>query len=516
MAKQKKSKPDFSKPKPVKINIEEEKIEEKSAETERKAKTASDEFGQIDKNATEELKFTKEKTYLNLPLVVIAGRPNVGKSTLFNRFMRRRLAIVDPTPGVTRDPVEATAFIAGKPVHLVDTGGYKVDRDIGTMEAVMDELVVEKTLSMIKKADRIVLLLEAGKITGEDEEFIDLLRPYQDKVVTAVNKCEGGTGEDVSWNYLKYGFKDLMFISADHGDHITEFANKIVEGLDFSNVTEGSDETRPIRIAIMGKPNVGKSTLSNRLTHTENSIVSDYAGTTRDVVEGTFSFGGRDFEVLDTAGIRRKSKVHENVEYYSVNRAIKTLDQCDLVFLMIDAQEGLAEQDKKICSLAFERGRGIIFILNKWDTKDQSRKTLRETTEYIKIMFGQMNWAPILPLSALKGEGIKDLMNKAIEIYNQLTRKVGTSSLNAALQDWLFKYPPPATKAIHFKVRYMTQTSVNPVAFKIFCTSPDNVPESYVSYLKNQIRKDLGFDQIPVTLEMKASRKKWENRFDEE
>jgi len=494
MAKQKKSKPDFSKPKPVKINTEEERTEEKSAETERKAKAASDEFGQIDKNATEELTFTKEKTYLNLPLVVIAGRPNVGKSTLFNRFMRRRLAIVDPTPGVTRDPVEATAFIAGKPVHLVDTGGYKVDRDIGTMEAVMDD----------------------GKITGEDEEFIDLLRPYQDKVVTAVNKCEGGTGEDVSWNYLKYGFKDLMFISADHGDHITEFANKIVEGLDFSNVTEGSDETRPIRIAIMGKPNVGKSTLSNRLTHTENSIVSDYAGTTRDVVEGTFSFGGRDFEVLDTAGIRRKSKVHENVEYYSVNRAIKTLDQCDLVFLMIDAQEGLAEQDKKICSLAFERGRGIIFILNKWDTKDQSRKTLRETTEYIKIMFGQMNWAPILPLSALKGEGIKDLMNKAIEIYNQLTRKVGTSSLNAALQDWLFKYPPPATKAIHFKVRYMTQTSVNPVAFRIFCTSPDNVPESYVSYLKNQIRKDLGFDQIPVTLEMKASRKKWENRFDEE
>ena len=517
MAKQKKSKPDFSKPKPVKINIEEERIEEKTAEKEPEIKRAdSDEFGQIDKNATDELLFTKEKIYLNLPLVVIAGRPNVGKSTLFNRFMRKRLAIVDPTPGVTRDPVEATAFIAGKPVHLVDTGGYKIDREIGTMEAVMDELVVEKTLSMLKKADRIVLLLEAGKITGEDEEFISLLRPYWDKVVTAVNKCEGGTGEDVSWNYMKYGFKELMFISADHGDHISEFAEKIVEGLDFSAVKEGTDEDRPIRIAIMGKPNVGKSTLSNRLTHTENSIVSDYAGTTRDVVEGTFRFNDRDFEVLDTAGIRRKSKVHENVEYYSVNRAIKTLDQCDLVFLMIDAQEGLAEQDKKICNLAFERGRGIIFILNKWDTKDQSRKTLRETTEYIKIMFGQMNWAPILPISALKGEGIKDLMNKAIEIYSQLTRKVGTSSLNAALQDWLFKYPPPATKAIHFKVRYMTQTSVNPVSFRIFCTSPDNVPESYVSYLKNQIRKDLGFDQIPVTLELKASRKKWENRFDEE
>jgi len=509
MAKTKKTKPDFSKPKPQKEEVTEQVVEEAPTE-----QVASDEFGQIDENASDEIKFTRDKYYFNLPLVVIAGRPNVGKSTLFNRFMRRRLAIVDPTPGVTRDPVEADAFIAGKPVHLVDTGGYKIDREIGTKEAEMDELVVEKTLAMIKKADKIVLLLEAGKITGEDEEFIHLLRPYWNKVVVGVNKCEGGSGEDVSWNYLQYGFNELFFISADHGDHITEFAQKIIEDLDFSSVTEGTEEDKPIRVAILGKPNVGKSTLSNRLTHSENSIVSDYAGTTRDVVEGSFSYGGRNFEVLDTAGIRRKKKVHENVEYYSVNRAIKTLDQCDIVFLMIDAQEGLAEQDKKICSLAYERGRGIIFILNKWDTQDQSKKTLRNTQEYIKIMFGQMNWAPILPLSALNGDGVKDLLNKAIELYGQLTRKVDTSALNNALQDWLAHYPPPATKAIHFKIRYMTQTNVNPVSFRLFCTSPDNVPESYVTYLKNQIRKDLGFDQIPVELEMKASRKRWEQRFE--
>lgn len=519
MAKTKKTKPDFSRPRPQKdasdeIVVTEEAPVQDYSEKEKLGAGLSDEFGQIDPNATDEIKFTRDKYYLNLPLVVIAGRPNVGKSTLFNRFMRRRLAIVDPTPGVTRDPVEADAFIAGKPVHLVDTGGYKIDREIGTKEAEMDELVVEKTLSMIKKADKIVLLLEAGKITGEDEEFIHLLRPYQNKVVVGVNKCEGGSGEDVSWNYLQYGFSELFFISADHGDHITEFAQKIVENLDFSNVTEGTENDKPIRIAILGKPNVGKSTLSNRLTHTENSIVSDYAGTTRDVVEGNFSYGGRNFEVLDTAGIRRKKKVHENVEYYSVNRAIKTLDQCDIVFLMIDAQEGLAEQDKKICSLAYERGRGIIFVLNKWDTQEQSKKTLRNTQEYIKIMFGQMNWAPILPLSALNGDGVKDLMNKAIELYKQLTRKVDTSALNNALQDWLAHYPPPATKAIHFKIRYMTQTNINPVSFRLFCTSPDNVPESYVTYLKNQIRKDLGFDQIPVELEMKASRKRWEQRFE--
>lgn len=524
-----KRKPDFSKPKPQKSAevVEQEEVIPQTVEAEfdddsddwniedtRNIIEDSEEYAEYKKAAQNE-GYDTSKYYVNLPLVVIAGRPNVGKSTLFNRFMHRRLAIVDPTPGVTRDPVEATAFIMGKPVRLVDTGGYKLDRDPTSRESEMDELVVQKTLATIKEADKILFILEAGTITGEDEEFIHLLRPYWDKLIVAVNKCEGGKGESVAWNYLQYGFKDLLFISADHGDHITDLAKKITENLDFSKVEEGEKPQEPIRIAILGKPNTGKSTLSNRLTHSEKSIVSDYAGTTRDVVEGKFQYAGRNFEIMDTAGIRRKKKVHENVEYYSVNRAIKTLDKCDVVFLMIDAQEGLADQDKKICSLAYERGRGIILVLNKWDTQDQSRKTLRDTVDYIKTMFGHMNWAPILPLSALNGEGIKDLLNKAIELYGQLTRKVDTSALNKALADWLFHYPPPASKAIHFKIRYMTQTGTNPVSFRIFCTSPDNVPESYVTYLKNSIRKDLGFDQIPVELNMKASRKRWEVRSEE-
>ena len=481
------------------------------------AKAKKDPFSEFDYEAeVAQAGYDASKYYVNLPTVVIAGRPNVGKSTLFNRFMHRRLAIVDPTPGVTRDPVEAMAFIMGKPVHLIDTGGYKLDRDPNSRESEMDELVVQKTIATVKTADKILLLLESGVITGEDEEFIHLLRPYWNKVICAVNKCEGGRGEDVSWNYLQYGFKELLFISADHGDHITDLAEKIVEGLDFSKVEEGEKPEEPIRIAILGKPNTGKSTLSNRLTHSEKSIVSDYAGTTRDVVEGKFTYRDKNFEIMDTAGIRRKKKVHENVEYYSVNRAIKTLDKCDIVFLMIDAQEGLSDQDKKICSLAYERGRGIIFVLNKWDTQDQSKKTLRSTVDFIKTMFGHMNWAPILPLSALLGEGIKDLLNTTISLYEQLTRRVETSALNKALADWLAHYPPPASRAIHFKIRYMTQTSTNPVSFRIFCTSPDNVPESYVTYLKNSIRRDLGFDQIPVDVYLKPSRKRWENRFDED
>lgn len=452
------------------------------------------------------------KKYEGTPLLVIAGRPNVGKSTLFNRFMQRRLAIVDPTPGVTRDPVEGTAIINGKPVHLMDTGGYKLTRDVGTMEAVLDDLVVERSLEMIKKADLILLLLDADQVTGEDEEFIQELRPYWNKVVAAVNKTEGGRNESAAWNFARFGFKKMFFISAQHGDNISELAEYLTSRMDFSKVKEVSAE-QPIRIAIMGKPNTGKSTLSNRLTHSNASIVSNYAGTTRDTVEGVFEYGGKKFQVLDTAGIRRKAKVHENVEYYSVNRAIKTLDRCDVVFLMIDAMEGLAEQDKKICSLAFERGRGIIFVLNKWDLKeDQSKKVIRDTKKWINIMFGQMEFAPILTLSALEGTGIKALLNECIELYGQLNHKIPTTSLNMALKDWLFKYPPPASKTAHFKIRYMTQKSVNPVSFLIFATRPEVVPETYVTYLKNRIREDLGFDKIPVQLEMKASRKKWEDR----
>ena len=507
----KKAKPDFSKPKQVESQSQDTIIS--LEQTEPKAHPADnsleDDF--VEESPDKKFGWTRRQ-YTGLPLVVIAGRPNVGKSTLFNRFMQRRMAIVDPTPGVTRDPVEANVLIDGKPIHLVDTGGYKLQRDIGTMEAMLDELVVERSMEMIKQADLIILVLEAGQIVAEDEEMIHQLRPYWDKLITAVNKTEGGKNESVAWNFAQFGCKEMHFISAEHGDNITPFSQAILKRLDFSNVQEISKE-EPIKIAIMGKPNVGKSTLSNRLTHTKASIVSNYAGTTRDTVEGEFDYMGKKFQVLDTAGIRRRAKVHENVEYYSVNRAIKTLDRCDIVFLMIDAIEGLAEQDKKICSLAYERGRGIIFVLNKWDLQeDQSRKVVKQTREWINIMFGQMQFAPIMPLSALEGTGIKDLLNEAISMYDQLTHKVETAALNMALNDWLFKYPPPASKTAHFKIRYMIQKSANPVKFLIFATRPEVVPETYMTYLKNRIREDLGFDKIPVQFEIKASRQKWEDR----
>ena len=453
----------------------------------------------------------EELVYRNQPLVVIAGRPNVGKSTLFNRLLHKRRVITDPTPGVTRDPVEETVFIKDKPVRFMDTGGFKLTRTLGSMEAVLDDLVVQKTVESLKKADLILLLLDAGEITPEDEEFIGLLRPYWDRIVAAVNKTEGGRFETEALNFHRFGFKELICISAEHGDRIPELTDLIFSKLDFSAV-ETVEKKVPIKLAIMGKPNTGKSTFCNCLTGSELSIVSDYAGTTRDVVEGAFHFKGKDFLVLDTAGIRRKAKVKENVEYYSVNRAIKTLERADVVLYLMDAAEGLTEQDKKVIKLAHDRGRAMIFVLNKWDTQDQDKKTARKAEENIRIMFGHMAYAPILEISAKENTGIKPLLNTVVELYNQLNRKVDTGPLNTALRDWIAAYPPPASRSARFHIRYAVQTKTNPVVFLLFATKPDSVPQSYIAYLKNKMREDLGFTKIPITVEMQASRKKWEVR----
>ena len=440
--------------------------------------------------------------YRKLPTVVLAGRPNVGKSTLFNRLLHKRRAITDPTPGVTRDPVETDGFIAGKPVRLIDTGGFKLDR---SGEDIIEKLVVEKTLETIKKANLIVLLLEAVETTSEDEEFIALLRPYQQRLIVAVNKTEGGRREADSWNLLSYGFEKVLMISAEHGDNVGDLEQEIISRLDFSAVEEVTDERQPIRIALLGKPNTGKSTLSNRLTASNASIVSDIPGTTRDVVEGSFRWKSHDFVILDTAGIRRKAKVTENIEYYSVNRAIKAINDADIVVLLIDAQEGLSEQDKKIAGLAHDKGRGIIMALNKWDTMPQIKNTFEATVDKIHFFFAKMEYAPIVAVSALDGKGVDKLLSTAVAMYGQLNTQIETGRLNQALARWLEECPPPSGPRTRFNVKYAVQSSVNPVGFIFFTSRTHAVSESYISYLRNRIRRDLGFSLIPVGIDIRAS-----------
>lgn len=442
-----------------------------------------------------------------LPTIAIAGRPNVGKSTLFNRLLHTRRAIVDPTPGVTRDPIEGewTPDGADMPVMLVDTGGLKIKRD------TMDELVAKKSWERIASADLILFLLDAVDITPEDEEFASMLRRYSSKVVIVVNKADSPERDARAWSHAAWGYKDMVFVSAEHGRNIDELEELIVSRMDWTNTKIIDDVHKDVRVAIMGKPNVGKSTLLNRLLGTERSIVSDMPGTTRDVVEGHFEWKGREFTVLDTAGMRRKAKVTDDVEYYSVNRAIKTLDRADVVVLMIDASEGLSDQDKKIVKLATDKGRGVVFALNKWDTMPKIKNAFEASRDKLQYFFAQMAYAPVLPLSAKDGEGVDKLLKTVVDLFDQLNTRIETSRLNKAVHDWVETSPPPASPRARFKLRYAVQTGVNPVAFAIFATRPELVGDSYRSYLKNKIRADLGFKNVPIELEMRASRKRFED-----
>jgi GTP-binding protein len=366
---------------------------------------------------------------------------------------------------------------------------------------------MERTLEILDEADLIILLLEAGELTSEDEEFIELLRPHWPRLIATVNKTEGGRLEGESWNLLSYGFENLVMISAEHGDHIADLESAIAAHLDFSGVEIDDSEGR-VSLALLGKPNTGKSTLSNRLTSSAASIVSAIPGTTRDVVEGEFRYRNRDFRVLDTAGIRRKAKVTENIEYYSVNRAIKTLEDADIVFLLIDSQEGLTDQDKKIAALAHEKGRGIIMVLNKWDTMPQVKNAETAVKDKIHFFFGQMEYAPIIPVSAMTGSGVEELLETSLRMYSQLCRRTETAVLNQALARWLEEYPPPSGPQTRFKVKYAVQVSARPVKFVFFVSRPDAVNDSYKAYLRNKIRKDLGYSMIPIELELRGSRRK--------
>jgi GTP-binding protein len=401
--------------------------------------------------------------------------------------------------------------MCGKPLRLIDTGGFKLERSSAKRaetENALDDLVVEKTLETIKGASLIVLLLEAGEITSEDEEFIELLRPYQKRLIIAINKTEGGRREADSWNLLSYGFETVFMISAEHGDNIGDLEQGIISRLDFSAVEEGEEARAPIRIAILGKPNTGKSTLSNRLTLSDASIVSDIPGTTRDVVEGSFRWKSRDFVILDTAGIRRKSKVTENIEYYSVNRAIKTINEADIVVLLIDAQEGLSEQDKKITALAHDKGRGIIMALNKWDTMPKVKNAFEATKDRMHFLFGKMEFAPIIPISAQDGTGLDKLLSTAATMHSQLNTQIETGRLNQAVRRWLEETPPPSGPKTRFNVKYAVQKSTNPVSFIFFVSRLHAVSDAYVSYLRNSIRRDLGFTSIPIHIELRHSGKK--------
>ncbi len=443
------------------------------------------------------------------PVVVIAGRPNVGKSTLFNRIVGKRKSITDPTPGVTRDAVSELYKLGSTTIKLMDTGGVNTSRD------GIEKIVTDRSLTLMQEADLILFLLDAKEILPEDEIFIEKIRRYKDKIILVVNKVDTPEKENDVWNYYSYGFDRVVPVSSAHGYNIDVLEEQVEEFLgkkeDQPEIPEEAEQKseRVVRLAIMGKPNTGKSTLSNKLTGTEQSIVSDIPGTTRDIVEGEFTYNNTRFKIMDTAGIRRKNRISENIEYYSVSRAIKAIDDCDLVFMVIDAEEGLSDQDKKIAGHVVKKGKGIIIVVNKWDRMNQVSNMITAMEDRIRFLFPVLEFAPIVPISAINSTGIEELLKIALKVNRQLEIRVSTSSLNKALREWVDDYPPPSDGKIRFKIKYITQTEIKPTRFLLFVNKHKGFPASYIKYIKNKIKKSFGLGSIPFEIDIKETEKTW-------
>jgi GTPase len=409
--------------------------------------------------------------------------------------------------------------MGGGRVLLVDTGGYS------TAGSALDSAVRARSLKTAKESDLVLLVLDAMESSPLDNEFIRIMRPFSSKLLLVVNKVDTPDRETLVWNAHAHGFPRVIGVSAAHArslERLKETAASMLEELRASTPAaapggisspaaaprraRADSDDAVVRVAIVGKPNTGKSSLANRLAGSDNSLVSPVPGTTRDVVEGTFTHAGRTFRILDTAGIRRKSRVTDPLEYYSVNRAIESIARADLVFLMIDASEGIVDQDKKIAAQAVKEGRGIVMVLGKWDLLRDSARLREEASEKVRFQFPVIAFAPIVPVSALTGYGVRSLLDTAQEVWGQLHQRVGTGRLNQALESWIAHYRLPV-RGKNYKIRFVTQVSANPVRFIAFVNRLAGFPQGYSQYLENCIRRDLGFNLVPVSIEFTQSRK---------
>jgi len=436
-----------------------------------------------------------------LPIIAIIGRPNVGKSTLFNRLIGKRKAITDSMPGVTRDPIPEKWLLGNHPVRLIDSGGIKMDQQ------GLDFQVTQKSLGLLKTADVIILLMDCMEVTAEDQMLVQTLRPYSDKVVLVVNKVDDPVRSPLVWDFYAFGFPRVVPISSAHGLGIDTLEETLMEMLAFEELEEAPQEETRVRIAVLGKPNTGKSTLTNQLTGMETSLVSEIPGTTRDVIDGSFAYKGTQYTIMDTAGIRRKSKVGEDVEYYSVNRAIASIDDADVILLMIDATTGLVEQDKKIAQLIVRQGKGVILVFNKIDLLKGLGNEMEAIKDRARFLFPVLSFAPIVPISAKKGIDIPKLLDCVWSVWKQLNKRVETAQFNNFLRAWSDAYQPARGGQGHYKIYYGTQVSIAPVRFLFFVNREDGFPQGYVQYLKNCIRRDLGFTQIPIEVNLKERRR---------
>ena len=445
--------------------------------------------------------------------IAIVGRPNVGKSTLFNRLAGKRLALVDPMPGLTRDRKEADADMLGEPVRIVDTAGLE-DADPGSISGKMRE----QTLIGVAAADLVLFIIDSrAGVTPLDRSFAELVRTSGKPVLAVANKCEGKAAESGYYEAFSLGLGEPVAISAEHGEGISDLQMEILARLRQDGNTLVSDEepdedenggftqgkVKPIRIAVVGRPNAGKSTLINALIGENRLITSEEPGTTRDSIAVDLVHDGIKLKLFDTAGLRRKARITEAAEKLSVGDALNAVRFAEVVILLVDATHPFEQQDLQIGELVINEGRALVIGVNKWDLIEDRQETLRNIRAVAEQKFADVKGIGIVPVSAKSGQGMDKLLKATMEVYEAWNRRLPTAGLNRWLAEALQKHPPPALAGKRIRLRYMTQANARPPTFVAFCSRPEGLPKSYVRYLSNGIREEFDLKGTPIRFQLR-------------
>ena len=427
--------------------------------------------------------------------LAIVGRPNVGKSTLFNRLLEQRKAIVDDVSGVTRDRQYGISDWNGKNFNVIDTGGF-----VHGSEDVFEKEIAKQVMIAVEEADAIVFMVDAGTgITHLDEEMANVLRRSIKPVFLTVNKVDNNDRMLDATEFYSMGFEQVYFIASASGSGTGELLDAVADLIPEEKKDEDGKDELP-KFAIIGQPNVGKSSLLNALVGQERTIVSDIAGTTRDTIHTHYNLFQKEFILIDTAGIRRKARVHEDLEFYSVIRAIKAVDEADVCLLLIDAEKGLTAQDLNIFSLAARKGKGVLLLVNKWDLVAKETNTARDYENELKKRLAPFSDVPVVFISVLEKTRIFKAMETALEVYENRSRKVPTSKLNDVMLKAVQAHHAPVVPGHAIKKKVVTQLPTVVPSFAFFCNFPDDVKTPYRNYLENQLRKNFDFSGVPVRL----------------
>jgi len=428
-------------------------------------------------------------------IVAIVGRPNVGKSTLYNRLIGERLAIIDDISGVTRDRIYGYSVWNGKDITVIDTGGFVKDSEDVFEAAIRDQVQIA-----IEEADVIIFMTDVTTgITNLDDQIAGILRKSNKPVVVCVNKVDNSARYLTANEFWALGFENTFFVSSITGSGTGDLLDAVVDLLPEKEIKQ-EDQELP-RIAVVGQPNVGKSSFVNALLGEERNIVTDIAGTTRDSINSKYSKFGHEFILIDTAGIRKKNRVHENLEFYSVIRAVKAIEEADVCLLMIDAQTGIESQDMKIFSLIVKRRKGLVIMVNKWDLiEDKETNTARDYENEIKRRIAPFNDVPILFASALEKQRIFKAVELLMDVHKSRKQRIKTSKLNEIMLESIERYPPPSHRGRYIKIKYITQLPTYFPSFAFFCNHPKHVKEPYRNYLENQLRQHFNFSGVPINI----------------